>query len=408
MRLNDLNFQAVLTSKNNFITMDQLQQKVDNDTGMMGMDPQACECQNDSNIRPQKEIPVDVIPVGDSNNNSNNSKLTYESTLTSVPQHMRNHVLDGNLDLVSLATIKEIKDVSPFVRWLEMEVHNRDMTFKAGQWVDFFVPGSTIVGCFSICSTPKRLKDEGRLELAITYSESPPAKWVHFKCHIGDQVSIKIGGDFFWDPTELHQSEFTNFEYDLLLIAGGIGINPIHSIFRSAYEVRQQWPEKRVVEGAPKCTTLLFSGKTMEELLFRDSIEDIWDMDWDMYVKQFITRETNPIYVVPSLQNLCCSSIRMTVDRFDVDKLPIPENLKDDLRDHQAWPSAKDPYDSYAIEDIYSRITKDYLQENFFKDRFDKPVLAYICGPPSMIDDFVKILVECGVPYSSIYFEKWG
>ena len=47
--------------------------------------------------------------------------------------------------------------------------------------VDFFIPGVETVGGFSICSSPKTLKDTSTIELAVKYSDHPPALWVHTK-----------------------------------------------------------------------------------------------------------------------------------------------------------------------------------------------------------------------------------
>ena len=45
--------------------------------------------------------------------------------------------------------------------------------------VDFFIPGLSTVGGFSICSSPKKLKEKSIIELAVKYSEHPPAFWIH-------------------------------------------------------------------------------------------------------------------------------------------------------------------------------------------------------------------------------------
>lgn len=47
--------------------------------------------------------------------------------------------------------------------------------------MDFFIPGLSTVGGFSICSSPKQLKEESTIELAVKHSEHPPALWVHTK-----------------------------------------------------------------------------------------------------------------------------------------------------------------------------------------------------------------------------------
>lgn len=45
--------------------------------------------------------------------------------------------------------------------------------------VDFFIPGVSVVGGFSICSSPGLLEREGILELAVKHTVHPPAYWIH-------------------------------------------------------------------------------------------------------------------------------------------------------------------------------------------------------------------------------------
>lgn len=45
--------------------------------------------------------------------------------------------------------------------------------------VDFSIPSVEKVGGFSMCSSPGALRREGIVELAVKYSEHPPAHWVH-------------------------------------------------------------------------------------------------------------------------------------------------------------------------------------------------------------------------------------
>ena len=56
--------------------------------------------------------------------------------------------------------------------------------------VDFFIPGLSTVGGYSICSTPKELKERNTIELAVKESEHPPALWVHTKVCVCEQLNI--------------------------------------------------------------------------------------------------------------------------------------------------------------------------------------------------------------------------
>lgn len=64
------------------------------------------------------------------------------------------------------------------------------------------------------------------MELAVKYSEWPPANWLHRQAKVGDRVSVRVGGDFHYPDKDTEAVP----GHDLLLVAGGVGINPLASI----------------------------------------------------------------------------------------------------------------------------------------------------------------------------------
>ncbi|XP_026087768.1 oxidoreductase NAD-binding domain-containing protein 1-like isoform X2 [Carassius auratus] len=79
------------------------------------------------------------------------------------------------------ARVCDIMNESDSVKRLRLEVSHPDFSFRAGQWVDFFIPGVDTVGGFSICSSPGLLRREGVIELAVKNTRHPPAHWIHTK-----------------------------------------------------------------------------------------------------------------------------------------------------------------------------------------------------------------------------------
>lgn len=80
-----------------------------------------------------------------------------------------------------------------------------------------------------------------------------------FKCGIGDKVNVRVGGDFFYSPSAPEELP------DLILIGGGVGINPLLSMLLHHVELaaRHSMP---VGKGS---VHLLYSSKTQDELLFQ-------------------------------------------------------------------------------------------------------------------------------------------
>lgn len=69
---------------------------------------------------------------------------------------------------------------------------------------------------------------------------------------------MRVGGDFYFDPNPDDPSP------DLLLVAGGVGINPVYSILQHVADISSD-PQHQYTGK----TTLLFSAKNQDELLFK-------------------------------------------------------------------------------------------------------------------------------------------
>lgn len=71
-------------------------------------------------------------------------------------------------------------------------------------------------------------------------------------------MTLKVGGDFFYDP-------LTKKAKELLLVAGGVGINPLHSIIQELFESLE---ERRLAVDDIK-VSLLYSASSLDELIFK-------------------------------------------------------------------------------------------------------------------------------------------
>merc|ERR1712062_462770 len=99
-------------------------------------------------------------------------------------------------------------------------------------------------------------------DLAVKASFAAPAHWVHTACKVGDTVGLRVGGNFF------HPTPGLSFPHSILLVAGGVGINPLFSIMQQCKSLADQQ-----APGSPKAVTLLYSAKKREELIFLEEIK---------------------------------------------------------------------------------------------------------------------------------------
>lgn len=245
------------------------------------------------------------------------------------------------------ARVSGVMNESEAVKRLRLEVPHPDFSFRAGQWVDFFIPGVETVGGFSICSSPGLLQREGVIELAVKNTHHPPAHWIHTKCSVGSQVAVRVGGNFYFDPQP------SDPVVDLLLVAGGVGINPLYSILLHAADLLRHADGHRYTPGH---THLCYSAKNTNELLFKNTIIDI------------------------------CHE---RPDRFSCN-LHVTQQSSDIEQELQ-------PYT------ISGRISEEELQRYVDSER----TLCYLCGPPPMIEKVSSDLQRFGLPEDRILFEKW-
>jgi len=252
--------------------------------------------------------------------------------------------LPGVLD----ASISQIRSVSPTIKTLTLSIDKKTIhqTFKAGQWVDFFIPGIEQVGGFSMWNGPDSFAKSGELELAVKRSSWAPADWVHNKCQPGDKVAVRFGGDIFYSTTDWSSTDRDDSRHSLLLIAGGVGINPLLSIwFRARHSIRS---ESKV---QPSKVHLFYSASVKEELIFRDVINCTTKELPNFQVSYYTTKET-------------CDFAES------------------------------------------GRIQFDHLNSKLNQMKPER-TLVYLCGPPKMITDMRDMLVAMGHPENDIYYELW-
>ncbi|XP_065665875.1 oxidoreductase NAD-binding domain-containing protein 1 isoform X3 [Hydra vulgaris] len=251
---------------------------------------------------------------------------------------------------ISKGIVKQVTDISPTIKLLNIYIENQKFDFKPGQWVDFHIPGINVVGGYSICSSPQLLKSDSSLNLAVKYSTHAPAHWVHKKCKCGDEVSLAVGGELFYSRNH------HNFSDNLLLIAGGVGINPLFSIFNDIYLNNSVYNEVK------NKTFILYSAVNDHELIFRDELDKIAFKSNSMKVSYFITKPVANIEMVKQKENIIYRRINESDIRAALDKM--------------------------------------------FCNSSD--VISYLCGPEVMMDSMKSILKNCGLRNENIRYESWS
>ncbi len=162
------------------------------------------------------------------------------------------------------ARLVSISDETPTVKRLEFEIQESGFTYKPGQWIDFYarIEGIQTVAGFSLTSSP--FNNSGRIELAVKRSPHPVSAYLHGQAQIGETYQISNGmGPVFYDR---------QIGDEIVLIAGGIGVTPLISMFRT---VRDHWQEVKA--------TLIYSDNDPQEFAYgqelRNSVSQHQNLD---------------------------------------------------------------------------------------------------------------------------------
>jgi len=171
-----------------------------------------------------------------------------------------------------LGEVAELVDETPRVKTLILEVPDWP-GHRAGQHVDVRLTaedGYQAQRSYSIASAPE---DE---RLAITVErldDGEVSPYLAEELVVGDKLELRgpIGGYFVWE---------TEQGGPLLLVGGGSGVVPLVAMLRH-----------RAASGAKVPTRLLYSARSLEEVIYRDELDRLATEDDGLEVLYALTRE---------------------------------------------------------------------------------------------------------------------
>jgi ferredoxin-NADP reductase len=151
-------------------------------------------------------------------------------------------------------TITAIRQETPTVKSFVLDLGGDEIDFLPGQYIDLFIDsiGTNEGAGYSITSTPL---DKGTISIAVKkLPEARSAIYLHENVRVGDTfILMGPGGEF-------HYKEGVGSS--VVLIAGGIGITPLISMFRYVREARLDFK-----------LVLLYSVRVPSEFAFYDELK---------------------------------------------------------------------------------------------------------------------------------------
>jgi ferredoxin-NADP reductase len=149
--------------------------------------------------------------------------------------------------------ILEIRQETPTVKSLSLDLMGQEFHFHPGQWVDCYadIGGERLIAGYTLTSSTAVRET---IELAVKEGDNLVTRFIHAEAAEGDTLYVDGGQGEVYYSREMGDS--------LVLIAGGIGITPLISMVRT---VKDTHPD---VEA-----TLLYSARSPSELVFREALE---------------------------------------------------------------------------------------------------------------------------------------
>ena len=210
------------------------------------------------------------------------------------------------------------------------------MGHRAGQHVDVRLTaqdGYQAERSYSIASPPE---EAPRVTLTVErLDDGEVSPYLSEELRIGDKLELRgpIGGYFVWEA---------NIGDPLLLVAGGSGIVPLMAMLRH-----------RAAASSTVATRLLYSSRSLEDVIYRDELDELMKSSTMLEVVQTLTRAQPPGW----------TGYHRRIDT---------EMLRE-----VAWPAEQRP-------------------------------LAFICGPTPFVETAAASLVELGHEPGRIKTERFG
>ena len=205
----------------------------------------------------------------------------------------------------------------------------------------------------------------GYLELAVQKSPDSLAAiwlWGEEDDIVGSEINVRVGGSFVWPPVNVPPSSLRK----VVLVAGGVGINPLMSILSSIgdkpdgdYDVQLLYSMKDP-GGERDAEGMLFIER-IATIFAREKVKGSLDLFLTSTEKAEVTEDRDTIY---------CNEVEVPF---------VKRRL--------------------TVDDVVSAIDEDKAS-----------AVVYICGVPTMIDDMVKALTSqdgLGMESNRVLCERW-
>jgi NAD(P)H-flavin reductase len=274
-----------------------------------------------------------------------------------------------------------MKQANPFVRTFQLAIPDNSVEkapfrFLPGQWVDVHLPDLPKAGGFTITSTPfTALKPESSFifELAIQDQPRNPAAayfWRSWEELKNTHIRVRVGGSFVYPPAWAQPRMIER----AVFVAGGVGINPLISMIKSICDTG--FPESM----RPRSIRILY---TTRNPLGTEPPYELKDVLFLRRLNEEVLKSAQHKHIVDV--------------ELDLFLTGSPGNM------------GGEQDGSAGLNRVsFERINNGDLEDALGPVEGREKTVAYVCGPPAMTDQFVKILANAkGMVEDRVLCEKW-
>ncbi|OLN97281.1 Oxidoreductase NAD-binding domain-containing protein 1 [Colletotrichum chlorophyti] len=261
-----------------------------------------------------------------------------------------------------------VDEINNDIRLFRLGIHkSSSIKFLPGQWLDTFVPTVSKPGGFTLTSPPSAATSLGPyLELAVQKSPTnPPAAWLWSQplttTAARPELRVRVGGSFVWPPRGTDLAALRR----VVLVAGGVGVNPLVSILAHLAEGDCPYDVQFLY------STKAAAGLDAEGILFAERLASI-------YGREKVR-----------------GRLRLFLTGLDA---------------ASGWQGATLPCNEMEVSFEPRRITLDDIAEAMGPRDEHASAVVYVCGVPSMTDEFVQKLTSAGglaLRPEQVLCEKW-
>ncbi len=144
-------------------------------------------------------------------------------------------------------TIKDMRQATPTIRVLTLDLDGQKFDYWAGQWIDCYavIDGERKIVGYSLASSPATIDT---IEVAVKESDNPVTKYIHGAARVGDTIFIDGGqGDVFYEE---------GMGDKVVLIGAGIGVAPLMGMLR------------HIDDSTNASVIMIQSASTVEEMVY--------------------------------------------------------------------------------------------------------------------------------------------